>query len=391
MDTYYCIQPKLKNKHFSRTQIENIIIEVVSFEAAHKGKKRNTGKTQFLKDLAVRHGCSLSSIYRILKISEVITMNTYMQLVNGRSAQVVENKRKRGKKNPDNLRLGKAAPFVEAVVHELKKNKLASIDEQIHRLSQSGIYGSNTICTKTFYNYVHRRLVDIKPIDLPRMTRRKRRKTYKTYIGKRQKGVSIDYRDPSILTREEFGHWEGDLVTGPKDGKNGAYLTLIERKTRFYLMLPIKNKSSKQVYMQINKLEKIFGDRFKDIFKTITFDNGSEFARWKDIEQRPGSKEKRTEVFFAHPYRSCERGSNENCNGLIRRFLPKGTNIGAISPEKTFEINQAINQKPRKINDYITAEELFLEELANLKIEKEDLPTSYMTRSIFPYLQNLLA
>ena len=84
----------------------------------------------------------------------------------------------------------------------------------------------------------------------------------------------------------EFGHWEGDLVTGSRDDENGAFLTLVERKTRFYYMIPIKNKNSKSIYMAINKLNKLYGDDFRKIFKSITFDNGSEFARFKDIEKK---------------------------------------------------------------------------------------------------------
>ena len=130
------------------------------------------------------------------------------------------------------------------------------------------------------------------------MVRRRQKKSYKTYIPKRQKGLSIEHRPSSIDTREEFGHWEGDLATGPRDGKNGAYLTLLERKTRFYYMIPIKSKSAKQVYMKINKLHKFYGQAFSDIFKSITFDNGNEFSRWKDIEIKPGSKEKKNQRLF---------------------------------------------------------------------------------------------
>ena len=108
------------------------------------------------------------------------------------------------------------------------------------------------------------------------MVRRKTKRTGSHTFQKDRKGTSITERPEYIKDREEFGHWEGDLVTGPRDGQNGAYLTLIERKTRFYYMIPISAKSSKQVYMQINKFQ-FYGDSFKDIFKSITFDNGSEF------------------------------------------------------------------------------------------------------------------
>lgn len=84
------------------------------------------------------------------------------------------------------------------------------------------------------YNYIHAGLVSIKPVDLPRTVQRKRKPNYKTYIPKRVKGVSINFKPDHIHTREEIGHWESDLVTGPRNGQNGALLTLIERKTRFY-------------------------------------------------------------------------------------------------------------------------------------------------------------
>ena len=120
--------------------------------------------------------------------------------------------------------------------------------------------------------------------------------------------------------------------------------------------------------MQINKLHKFYGNSFKDIFKSITFDNGSEFSRWKDIEQKPKSKEKRTTVYFGRPYHSCDRASNENCNGLIRYFITKGTDINTIDKETTIDINNKINQKKRKILGYLSSEELFLNELAKLNV-----------------------
>ena len=216
-----------------------------------------------------------------------------------------------------------------------------------------------TVSTKTFYNYVHQGKTSIKPIDLPRMVRRKTKKNWKTYIPKRQKGVSITERPESVDSREAFGHWEGDLVTGPRDGQNGAYLTLLERKTRFYYMIPISSKSSKKVYIQINKLYKFYGDSFKDIFKSITFDNGSEFSRWKDMEVKPNTKEKRTKIYFGRPYHSCDRDTNENCNGLIRYFIQKGTDINTIDKKTSIDINNKINQKKGRYLDIFLLKNYF--------------------------------
>ncbi|MDE6196216.1 MAG: IS30 family transposase, partial [Erysipelotrichaceae bacterium] len=128
----------------------------------------------------------------------------------------------------------------------------------------------------------------------------------------------------------------------------------------------IKNKSSKQVYMKINQLHKLFGDKFSTIFKSITFDNGSEFSRYKDIEKKTGTKYKRTSVYFAHPYCSYERGSNENCNALVRYFIKKGTYINTLSSDYLKDINIKINEKKRKIHGYKSSSSLFLQELTSI-------------------------
>lgn len=88
-------------------------------------------------------------------------------------------------------------------------------------------------------------------------------------------------------------------------------------------MISISSKSSKKVYMQINKLHKFYGNSFKDIFKSITFDNGNEFSRWKDMEIKPNTKEQRTKIYLGRPYHSCDRASNENCNALVRYFIKR--------------------------------------------------------------------
>lgn len=271
-------------------------------------------------------GTSVSNVYSIIKNATITVKHTHLIEHTELSALAAFEKRSKNHKIPNNSKLVRAHDFISLVEDELKSNRLSSIDETINYLrlhEKDKIKDMVTVSTKTFYNYIHEGKVSIKPIDLPRMLRRKTKKNWKTYIPKRQKGTSITERPESVDTREEFGHWEGDLVTGPRDGQNGAYLTLIERKTRFYYMIPITSKSSKKVYMQINKLHKFYGDNFKKIFKSITFDNGFEFTRWKDMEKKSRSKEQRTKIYFGRPYHSCDRASNENCNGLIRYFIKK--------------------------------------------------------------------
>lgn len=369
------ISQKQKNKHLDFSHYEFIINSIIMFNASHSSK-RNIGKTQFIKKLALDVGTSVSNIYSIIKDATVSIRDTHLNEHFELSALAAFQKRSKNHKIPNNSKLEKACDFISLVENEVKSNRLSSIDETINYLiihQKDKIDGMETVSTKTFYNYVHQGKTSIKPIDLPRMVRRKTKKNWKTYIPKRQKGLSITERPEYISSREEFGHWEGDLVTGPRDGQNGAYLTLLERKTRFYYMIPISSKSSKKVYMQINKLHKFYGDSFKDIFKSITFDKGNEFSRWKDMEVKPNTKEKRTKIYFGRPYHSCDRASNENCNGLIRYFIKKGTDINKIDKKTSIDINNKINQKKRKILGYLPAEKLFLDELAKLNVTENTI------------------
>ncbi|HIH34824.1 MAG TPA: IS30 family transposase [Methanosphaera sp.] len=336
-----------------------------------------------MKSLAEEIGTSVSNIYRIRKMGTVEVLSTNLKPYKDYSAMAVVNIFNDGKKRPNSLKLHKAKNFINRVVKMVQKkhtggdNKfdLTSIDEAVNSLilDYPELYPEDArVCTKTIYNYVHRMLIDIKPIDLPRMSGLRGKSHInkdKLALEKGQKGVSIDYR-PDIASRAEFGHWEGDLVTGPRDDKRSAFLTLLERKTRAYIMMAIDSKSAQNVLDCINKLHDFFGDDFSKVFKDITFDNGNEFAYWKEMETDPKTGEKRTSVFFAHPYCSYERDSNENCNGLIRRFIKKGTDVNKIDPDVSIKINKAINKKRRKIHGYLSSEKMFINELQKLGTSK---------------------
>jgi len=160
--------------------------------------------------------------------------------------------------------------------------------------------------------------------------------------------VSIDNRPKHIELRLEIGHWEGDLVIGKK--QKSAIGTIVERKTRFTLILKLKSKKANEVAKEfsrtLNKLNPIFK-------KTMTYDNGIEMARHEKITQNTGMK-----IYFAHPYSSWERGTNENTNGLIRRYLPKGTDFNKIDENQLRIIQEKLNNRPRKIIGYKTPKEM---------------------------------
>jgi len=222
---------------------------------------------------------------------------------------------------------------------------------------------SAIVCTKTLYNYIDQGLLKVRNIDLNLKLRlkpkRKRIRQNKRIIGK-----SIDQRPEDVQTRQTFGHWEIDTVTG-KRSNDSVILTLTERKTRYELLYLLDTKDSNAVNIALLELKKCYGEHVSKIFRTITADNGSEFSGLSEALQQLG-----IEVYFTHPYSSWERGTNERHNGLIRRFIPKGKAIKDFSEETIERIQQWLNSFPRKILGYKTPEECFNEEL--LKIDNEE-------------------
>jgi IS30 family transposase len=159
-----------------------------------------------------------------------------------------------------------------------------------------------------------------------------------------------------VDSREEYGHWEMDCVVGKRDGGGAVLLVLSERSRREEIIIKMPGKTQESVVASLDRLERKYGKKFKEKFKTITVDNGSEFLDFKGIEQSiKGEDKKRVKLYYAHPYSSWERGTNENTNKLIRRFIPKGTDISKISKARIKYIEKWINSYPRRILGYKSA------------------------------------
>ena len=150
----------------------------------------------------------------------------------------------------------------------------------------------------------------------------------------------------------EVGHFEGDLVKGIRRATSPALLTLTDRKTRFEIVIKIPDYKADTCFKAVQKAV----NDHPSWFKTITFDNGSEFARVDEV--------KGVDVYFAHPYTPSERGSNENANGLLREFFPKGKTMSKVTEEYVKQAQNALNNKHRKILGYQTAREVFMAEIA---------------------------
>lgn len=148
-------------------------------------------------------------------------------------------------------------------------------------------------------------------------------KKKRSHKHKKELGKSIYERPSTINNRESFGHWEIDSVIGARSKDDNALLTLVERKTRYMITVVLVDHTEESVCYAVNRLKSELGQAsFSKMFQSITAaDNGSEFSSLHDALQQI------TDVYFAHPYSSWERGTNERHNGLLRQFVPKGTTI----------------------------------------------------------------
>lgn len=185
------------------------------------------------------------------------------------------------------------------------------------------------VCTKTLYNYVDAGLLSISNIDLPlklrRSTKSIRVKQHKTNLG-----TCISERPDYINDRSDFGHWEIDTVIGKKDKTDKVLLTITERMTRKEIIRILPSKTAEAVQ--------------KSMLESITD----------------------SKIYFAHPYSSSERGTNERHNGLIRRFIPKGLRIDNYSIEAIRNVQNWCNTLPRKILNYLTPDEAFEDQLRTI-------------------------
>lgn len=180
---------------------------------------------------------------------------------------------------------------------------------------------------------------------------------------KNTRARSIEDRPEAVNKRLEYGHWEGDCIIGRRSGKREGLFTLSERMTREQVIVKIESSTQEAILRVVDKMEVLCGSGFfREKFKSITLDNGREFLDWEAIE-RSALKEgrKRTLVYFAHPYSAWERGTNENQNKIIRRFVPKGTDISKFSDRDIKRIEEWMNNYPRKILGYRTPNELVLD------------------------------
>ena len=210
-----------------------------------------------------------------------------------------------------------------------------------------------SISTETIYRFILQdKAVNGSLYTYLRHQHKRYRKRYgkNDYRGRIPHRTDIDNRPNIVDTRARIGDWEADTVIGKS--YKGAILTLLERKSRLYLALPISRKTADEAKAAITQLLQ----PIKDFVYTITFDNGREFNKHHQV-----SKTLSCDTYFAKPYQSWQRGANENQNGLLRQFIPKGMKLDKINPKVVAKATILMNNRPRKCLGYKTPIEVFTE------------------------------
>ena len=309
------------------------------------------------REMAAFLGVHLSTIYRELRRGLCRQRDTEWREYYTYSAAVADADARSHRSNCGApLKLGGNVALASYVACRIRDDRYspAAVSAELRHL------GLGYLCEDTIYRYIHRRLIPgLKSSHLPEHGIRKHPvKPTEKKCNKKQAGRSIEERPAIVDARSTFGHWEMDCVVGKAKGTNESVLVLTERLTRAELIFKLPRKDSVSVVGVLDHLSRRCS--FSRIFKSITMDNGSEFSACYRLEHTASGR-RRTHCFYCHPYTSCERGSNENANRLIRRWFKKGRSLSAVNGSDCLRVARWMNTYPRQVLGWKTASEAFRE------------------------------
>jgi len=288
-----------------------------------------------------------SSISREIRQSGVVELRYYRAIFAQQQSNKVRHKLHKNRKLANNALLRK---FV--LSHLTKNWSPEQIAKRLIILYPNDM--SMRISHETIYSYIYilprgtfkRRLISY--------LRRNHKYRYKkngnrANLRRIRDYFSIEERPQEVIDRTIPGHWEGDLIVGRRNAS--AIGTLVERTTRMTFIVKLKNQDA-------STIRKAFGEEFsilpKGLKRTLTYDQGGEMAQHKLF-----TKETKIIVYFAHPHSPWERGTNENTNALLRQYFPKGTDFSKISRIRLKEVQDELNDRPRKTLGWYTPHEKF--------------------------------
>lgn len=336
-----------KGKHI--TENERYIIETMLKD----GRKP--------KEIAARIGRHWTTVYREIKrgtVQQRASDYTDYHKYCADTAQRIydDNSRNKG----ISLKIGSDFKTVE-LIEDLIINKKYSpyaVSVMLHNLN-----AGTTLCAATIYSYIHNGfLLNVSDENLSykvKKTKKDREKSSRRPSYKMLGAKTIEERPKHVCNRNTYGHWEMDTVVSGKKKSKCCLLVLSERMTRQEIIRKLPDRTADSVLNEVNNIEKLLGfNSFRNIFKTITCDNGVEFAKYKELEISCTVVGCRTSLYFCHPFCSGERGTNENTNKLIRKFVPKGCDISEYSNEDIKHIEDLINDYPRKLFGGLSSNEI---------------------------------
>lgn len=292
------------------------------------------------KDIALKLNVSPPTISRELSRNRIGEYDAQ------RAHSLARKRRKAAKRKTKKI-------FIDKAIHDYvdKKLKLYWSPEQIagRGRQEEGI----VICHETIYQFIYEEYPDWKKYLRQKKGKYRRRHGTKKREKEREeaKKKRIDTRPEEVEKRNRIGDWEGDTIVGGE--KTTGILTHVERKSGYLLGDLFKRKNAELIKKKtVSSFEKIPGDKKH----TITYDNGAEFSEHELTE-----RETKMQIYFAYPYHSWERGTNENTNGLLRQFFPKKSMFATLEQKEVDEKVELINHRPRKRLGYSTPYEVFIE------------------------------
>lgn len=329
--------------------------------------KAGHGKQEIADQLHVHR----STIYRELKRGTYTALNSDLTTEERYSPDIADDKyRENLKSKGGTLKIGndiKLANYIEDKIINEDYSPAAVLGELKAQGREDEF--TVTICVTTLYSYIDKGIF-LKLTNKHLPVKKNKKRDYKKVQRQQARaaaGESIEKRPEEVDTREEFGNWEMDTVKGQRGKSKNSLLVLTERKTRDEIIFKLPDNTAEAVVEALDRLERKWGAMFKEVFKTITVDNGSEFAYCEELERSILNEgNQRTKLYYCHPYSSWERGTNEVTNKMVRRKVPKGTNFDDKTDEEIAAIEDWVNNYPRRIHGYHSAREMFEEEIRKM-------------------------
>lgn len=312
------------------------------------------------KEIAPILGKCLATIYNELNRGKITFLDKNFLTYETYCADVAQRKYEYNVTNKGrDLKIGNDYDFVKYVERMIGEKKYSPY-AVLSKIKSEQLTFQTHVCKTTLYNYIKKGLfmgLTMQSLPMPRKVSRNS-KIKRPRALHSIKGMSIEIRPDSVKKRNIYGHWEMDTVVSGL-GKKGALLVLTERKTREEYILKMTSRTLNEVCKSLNRLERTLGIKaFRERFKSITCDNGVEFLDFKRIMKSYKSNTQRTSLYYCHPYSSYERGSNENQNKMIRRWIPKGADISQYPEDYVRHIQDWMNNYPRGIFGGLSSNQL---------------------------------